>query len=231
MTKIMEIPITNGTTNGASVIMVGSSVESPTKFSSSNSIEASGNNLPTYYLKLQLLKYNNRIRLKKIILFKFFSSSSSFLVNQNLERTLHELESKQIIEFGKARIKSEILKMQESHIRNLEKILEKARISHQQLRNRVEVVEFEAIRFREKMLDCDVMLSGEGHLSKRSRITRTFSKKKNTKNQHEKSTDYLLGEVVFKKTFDENYNRPMEELIRRMQKRMHKLFYFLAFSI
>ena len=57
-------------------------------------------------------------------------------MNKHLERTIAALEWKQIIEYGKAKIKSNYTKMQEKHIANLEKVLEKAQISHQQLRNR-----------------------------------------------------------------------------------------------
>jgi hypothetical protein len=45
--------------------------------------------------------------------------------------------------------------MQERQIRNIEKVLEKAAISHQQLRNRVEAVEMDAIKLREAVLNQD----------------------------------------------------------------------------
>ena len=44
------------------------------------------------------------------------------------------------------------MKIQGKHIANLEKVLEKARISHQQLRNRVETVEYESNTLREKIM-------------------------------------------------------------------------------
>jgi hypothetical protein len=71
------------------------------------------------------------------------------VMNKHLERTIAALEWKQIIEYGKAKIKSNFTLMQEKHIANLEKVLEKAKISHQQLRNRVEAVELDAIKLRE----------------------------------------------------------------------------------
>lgn len=47
---------------------------------------------------------------------------------------------------------SETLKIQSRYIDNLEKVLEKARISHQQLRNRVETVEYDYNSLREKFI-------------------------------------------------------------------------------
>lgn len=58
------------------------------------------------------------------------------IINKHLERVIAALEWKQIIEYGKAKIKSNYTKMQEKHIKNIETVLEKAAISHQQLRNR-----------------------------------------------------------------------------------------------
>ena len=63
-------------------------------------------------------------------------SNRASIINQHLERTISVLEWKQIIEYGKAKIKSFYTKMQERHITNLEKVLDKARISHAQLRKR-----------------------------------------------------------------------------------------------
>jgi kinesin family protein 5 len=77
------------------------------------------------------------------------------IINKHLERVIAALEWKQIIEYGKAKIKSNYTKMQERQIRNIEKVLEKAAISHQQLRNRVEAVEMDAIKLREAVLNQD----------------------------------------------------------------------------
>ncbi len=58
--------------------------------------------------------------------------------------------------------------MQERHIKNIEEVLEKASISHQQLRNRVEAVEMDGIRIRENYLSKDakkVRVAGEGYES------------------------------------------------------------------
>lgn len=105
------------------------------------------------------------------------------IINQNLERTITALEWKQILEYGKAKIKSETMKIQTRYIINLEKILEKARISHQQLRNRVEAVEFESNALREKLMHSHEK-KRYGHKEKsnsnspqqKSRIVKTFGK-------------------------------------------------------
>ena len=113
-------------------------------------------------------------------------TKSSLIINQNLERTITALEWKQILEYGKAKIKSETLKIQTKHISNLEKILEKARISHQQLRNRVETVEYESNSLREKLMHShekkkidnnnNCKKSDSGSPQKKSRIVKAFGK-------------------------------------------------------
>lgn len=88
------------------------------------------------------------------------------------------------MEYGKAKIKSETLKIQNRYISNLEKILEKARISHQQLRNRVETVEFESNALREKLMrsqDKKTTYNDNSHShssspQKKSRIVKAFGK-------------------------------------------------------
>ena len=88
------------------------------------------------------------------------------------------------MEYGKAKIKSETLKIQTKHISNLEKILEKARISHQQLRNRVETVEYESNALREKLMHShekkqnvhNGKKSNSGSPQKKSRIVNAFGK-------------------------------------------------------
>ena len=93
------------------------------------------------------------------------------------------LEWKQILEYGKAKIKSETMKIQTRYISNLEKVLEKARISHQQLRNRVETVEYESNALREKLLHSHEktnknhkMTSDSNSPQKKSRIVKAFGK-------------------------------------------------------
>ena len=112
-------------------------------------------------------------------------TKSSLIINQNLERTITALEWKQILEYGKAKIKSETLKIQTKHISNLEKILEKARISHQQLRNRVETVEYESNALMEKLMhyhekkkidNNNGKKSDSGSPQKKSRIVKAFGK-------------------------------------------------------
>ena len=80
-----------------------------------------------------------------------------------------------MIQLGNEKIKTNILQSQEKHIENLEKILEKARISHQQLRNRVEAVEYDAIKIREKILFNQIDINKENP-SNKSRIVKTFKK-------------------------------------------------------
>lgn len=56
--------------------------------------------------------------------------------------------------------------MQERHIKNLEKVLDKARSSHEQLRNRVEAVELDSIKLRESLLGVGpggTVMLGETH--------------------------------------------------------------------
>jgi kinesin family protein 5 len=95
------------------------------------------------------------------------------IINKHLERVVAALEWKQIIEYGKAKIKSNYTKMQERQIRNIEKVLEKAAISHQQLRNRVEAVEMDAIRLREAILNQDTRKVGTpSHINTQKHPTR-----------------------------------------------------------
>lgn len=94
----------------------------------------------------------------------------SIIINQNLERTIMALEWKQVIEFGKSKITADTLKIQSRYISNLEKILEKARISHQQLRNRVETVEFDYSTLREKFNNFSEKKE------KKSRIVKAFNR-------------------------------------------------------
>ena len=104
------------------------------------------------------------------------------IINQNLERTITALEWKQILEYGKAKIKSETMKIQSKYISNLEKVLEKARISHQQLRNRVETVEYESNALREKIMHSHEKKHDNNNKNdsnspqKKSRIVKAFGK-------------------------------------------------------
>lgn len=84
-----------------------------------------------YLLKQQLLQYIS------YLITIIITSLRTCIINQHLERTIAALEWKQIIEYGKAKIKSNYMKMQERHIANLEKVLETSRISHEKLRNRL----------------------------------------------------------------------------------------------
>ena len=115
-------------------------------------------------------------------------SPRAFIINQHLERTISALEWKQVIEYGKAKIKSYYTKMQEKHIINLEKVLDKARISHEHLRRRlrtssyiknltitvlllrVEDVELESIKLRESVFGVGpVGLEHQHHKSQASK--------------------------------------------------------------
>lgn len=81
-----------------------------------------------YLLQQQLIQY--------FLYTLNFKNNSSSIINKHLERVVSALEWKQIIEYGKARIQSDYIAMQEKYIENIEKVLEKAAISHQQLKNR-----------------------------------------------------------------------------------------------
>jgi hypothetical protein len=96
-----------------------------------------------YVLKHQLIQYQN---------FPSSHSSRCMIINRHLERIVAALEWKQIIEYGKAKIKSNLTRVQDKQIKNMEEVLEKASVSHQQLRNRVEAVEMEGIRIRENLI-------------------------------------------------------------------------------
>lgn len=50
---------------------------------------------------------------------------------------------RQTLEFGKNKIKSELCKIQENTIETLEKIIEKSRKTHDNLRNRVDKLEYQ----------------------------------------------------------------------------------------
>ena len=63
------------------------------------------------------------------------------LTNHNLQRILSLNRWRQVIEFGKNKIKSELCKIQENTIETLESILEKSRNTHDKLRERVEKLE------------------------------------------------------------------------------------------
>jgi len=73
----------------------------------------------------------------------------SSIVNQHLESLVYAFEWKHMLDYGKSIMKSDYMRMQEKYIQNIEKIVEKASISHQKLRNRVEAIEIDAIRLRE----------------------------------------------------------------------------------
>lgn len=93
------------------------------------------------------------------------------------------MEWKQVLEYGKAKIMSETLKIQSRYIDNLEKVLEKARISHQQLRNRVETVEYDYNSLREKFVylnekkqNKENKRNNSNSPQKKSRIVKAFGK-------------------------------------------------------
>ena len=64
------------------------------------------------------------------------------LTNHNLQRILAINRWRQVIEFGKNKIKSELCKVQDHTIETLEQILERSRKTHDKLRGRVEKLEY-----------------------------------------------------------------------------------------
>lgn len=77
----------------------------------------------------------------------------SMVINKHLERVIAALEWKQIIEYGKAKIKFNHARVLEKQVKNIERVLDKASVSHAMLRNRVEAVEMDAIKLREHFLN------------------------------------------------------------------------------
>ena len=63
------------------------------------------------------------------------------LANHNLQRILSLNRWRQLIEFGKHKIKSKLCKIQDRTIETLEKILERTRSTHDKLRGRVDKIE------------------------------------------------------------------------------------------
>ena len=92
-------------------------------------------------------------------------SYSSLLLNQNLERILSFLEQRHIFLLSLSKISSLTSNSKAKTLTNLEKVLEKARISHLQLRTRIEEMEDQKDRNEEK-----------GDKGQRARIVKCFGK-------------------------------------------------------
>jgi len=63
------------------------------------------------------------------------------LVNHNLQRMMAITRWRQVLEYGKSKIKSKLCKIQEGTIENLETILERNRRNHDRLKGRVDKLE------------------------------------------------------------------------------------------
>ena len=66
------------------------------------------------------------------------------------------MEWKQIIEYGKAKLKSKLVLLQEKHIRNIETMLEKSAANYESLRHRIEAVELDTLQSKEQDLDAQL---------------------------------------------------------------------------
>lgn len=105
------------------------------------------------------------------------------VINQHLESLIYAFEWKHMLDYGKAAMKSDYVRMQEKYIQNIEKILEKTAISHQKLRNRVEAIEIDAIKLRETFVNqIDNHRKTPQVGSPKARLHRTL-KKDNTRKQ------------------------------------------------
>ncbi|EAR93873.2 kinesin motor catalytic domain protein (macronuclear) [Tetrahymena thermophila SB210] len=67
----------------------------------------------------------------------------SHILNQNLLRTVNALEWKQIIEYGKSKLKSDQIQIQRKQIKHLENVLEEVTENHKELRLKIEDLEFD----------------------------------------------------------------------------------------
>ncbi|KAL4441328.1 hypothetical protein ABPG74_013623 [Tetrahymena malaccensis] len=67
----------------------------------------------------------------------------SHVLNQNLLRTINALEWKQVIEYGKSKLKSDQIQIQRKQIKHLERVLEEVTENHKELRLKIEDLEFD----------------------------------------------------------------------------------------
>ncbi|KAL4488453.1 hypothetical protein ABPG72_013021 [Tetrahymena utriculariae] len=101
----------------------------------------------------QLEQYSQKIPISRDLMIILLKKQlfNSHLINQHLARTINALEWKQIIEYGKAKMKSILNKIQTKHIQKLEQVINEANYNYKQLRNRIEQVELETQFVKEKI--------------------------------------------------------------------------------
>jgi len=99
------------------------------------------------------------------------------IVNKHLERVIAAFEWKQIIIAGKGNIKAKEARMQENYVKNIEQVLEKAAISHQKLRARLNKMELDLEQYINHV---DPKKMAFGTASK-AKVLRPFTKDSATK--------------------------------------------------
>ncbi|KAL4443117.1 hypothetical protein ABPG74_002184 [Tetrahymena malaccensis] len=101
----------------------------------------------------QLEQYSQQVPISRDLMIILLKKQlfNSHLINQHLARTINALEWKQIIEYGKAKMKSILNKIQTKHIQKLEQVINEANYNYKQLRNRIEQVELETQFVKEKI--------------------------------------------------------------------------------
>jgi len=126
----------------------------------------------TYLLRQQLIQY-------EIICFEkgLLMRNRCLIVNKHLERVIAAFEWKQIIIAGKGNIKAKEAKMQENYVKNIEQVLEKAAISHQKLRARLNKMELDLEQYVNHV---DPKKMAFGTASK-AKVLRPFTKDSATK--------------------------------------------------
>ena len=98
-------------------------------------------------------------------------------MNKHLERVIAAFEWKQIIIAGKGNIKAKEARMQENYVKNIERVLEKAAISHQKLRARLNKMELDLEQYVNHV---DPKKMAFGTASK-AKVLRPFTKDSATK--------------------------------------------------
>ena len=89
------------------------------------------------------------------------------LANHNLQRILAVNRWKQVMEFGKYKIKAKLCMVQESTIETLEKVLEKTRKTHDNLRARIDKLENHLYDNRNQYGDLVLLTDGAPNLQQK----------------------------------------------------------------
>ncbi|KAL4478852.1 hypothetical protein ABPG72_009678 [Tetrahymena utriculariae] len=205
----------------------------PSKLDMASASETVSNDFIIVSLKKQLIEQvSNYIQNFQFCLYYI---QSSHILNQNLLRTINALEWKQIIEYGKSKLKSDQIQIQKKQIKHLEKALEEVTENHKELRLKIEDLEFDMYQqyAQQKPRELSLIDNKKQNKNKiiipltpqnvqRQQLLKTDNKKSNF------GSEVKLGN--FSKDSFSNFSTIQKEIIDIQQSKLHAInLFFYSF--